>query len=146
MRPKKKILLASESEDRASELRFMLRTNRYDVTSVSTLQAARDQLAARQFEILIVDLPFTEAHALVAEAAIIDRDLRTVALAGKAIQFEALGDPEAFVVDARMLRQRNSADLLCRLYVLAARKRGPKKKPVATVNPQDYAAELVGIA
>jgi len=57
--------------------------------------------------------------------------------------------PQDVVADAIQLRDAGAAELLDRIKVVSARKRGPRKgtkKPVMSVRPQIIEGELVGVA
>jgi DNA-binding response OmpR family regulator len=129
MRPRKRILLAGESEERLSILRFVLDTRGYRVTLALTAEAAKEILRETAFDLLIVDLPLAGAGALIDQAHTLDYPLSALVIAAK---HTYISDMEIFA-DGVMLRDRDHTCLLERIKVRIARKRGPIPKPVASV-------------
>ena len=128
MRPRKTILLAGECEERISTLAFALGLKTFTVTTASTAADALELLRKGRFELLLVDLPLSGAARLCDVAAASDLRIPSLILGTNTEQ-----DSTDAVADARMIRQRDRTDLLERLKVMTARKRGPKeRKPVAS--------------
>lgn len=117
MRPKKKILLVSESDIRLSEYRFLLMMHGYKVFASEALSTALNAVVVDQPDAILVLLPFAKADELIRRT----RGTITVAIAN---------DPEelpTFVCDAVLGAKVPAAELLERLKIWTARKRGPKK-------------------
>jgi DNA-binding NtrC family response regulator len=131
MRPRKKVLIVGECEDRVSILAFALGLTTYHVTTSSSAAAALDLMRERAFELLLVDLPLAGAERLCDFAAAIEVKTPSV-LVGARSDF----DNSEVVADARVVPQRDRAELLERIKIITARKRGPKKgserKPCAS--------------
>lgn len=131
MRPKKRILLVGASEDRLSILKFMLVTRGFAVASAVGAAAAVEQLRAESYDLLLCDhWPLPGIEHLLNQAYEIDSATRSLVLA------PALAtSPAGLNTDAILLRGGcSSAELLERVKVLTARKRGPRptrKQPVA---------------
>jgi CheY-like chemotaxis protein len=125
MRPKKVILCVDDNEQELSILKFMLATNGYRVVSACTGQEAIGIFAQAQVDLVLADfaMPKMDGNQLV------DR-LKQIA---PHIPMILLGDPqkmggEMHAADA-LLVKRNCLpqELLERIKVMSARKRGPRK-------------------
>ena len=132
MRPKKRILLVGASEDRLSILKFMFVTRGFAVGSAVGAAAAVEQLHAESYDLLLClwPLPLPGIEYLLNQAYDIDSAMRSLVLA------PALAtSPAGLNTDAILLRGGcSSAELLERVKVLCARKRGPRptrKQPIA---------------
>jgi CheY-like chemotaxis protein len=135
MRPKKKILLVGASEDRLSILRFMLDTNGFAVTAVVGAAAAIEQLRAQTYELLFCEhWPLPGIEHLLNQAYEIDPAMRSLVLAPG-----LTSSPAGLNTDAVLLRGGcSSFELLERVKILTARKRGPRsirKQPIAVPVP-----------
>jgi CheY-like chemotaxis protein len=149
MRPKKKILLLSLSESRLSLLAFMLRTNGYSVTSESVIDEARELLATQPFDALLCDLPLPGVEELIASMHLINFWAKTLVIG------TSTSDARLFA-DALFTFEPSAAELLERIKILCARKRGPQRKklpervpPVALTHAAEFLAareRLAGLA
>jgi CheY-like chemotaxis protein len=131
MRPKKKILLVGASEDRLSILQFMLVTNGFAVASVIGAAAAVEQLHAESYDLLFCDhWTLAGVDHLLDQAYEIDPAMRSLVFAPYVAT-----SPAGLNTDAVLLRGNcNSFELLDRVKMLTARKRGPRsirKQPIA---------------
>jgi DNA-binding response OmpR family regulator len=129
MRPKKRILIASTDEQRSGELRFLLTIRAYAAHVARTAAEALERVDADGCDLLIVDLPFAGVDALLEHTGVQDRP-PCVALRESN---ELTGDDP---FDAVLPREYSPAELLGRVKVMSAHKRGPRKgtkKPVASV-------------
>jgi CheY-like chemotaxis protein len=138
MRPKKVILCVDDNEQELSVLKFMLATNGYKVISASTGQEAIGVFAVNQVDLVLADynMPQMNGDQLVG---------RLKRIAGH-VPMILLGDPQAMggeihLADA-MLAKKNcsSQELLERIKVMSARKRGPRKGAQRTVPVTELAA------
>ena len=125
MRPKKIILCVDDNEQELSVLKFMLVTNGYKVVSASTGQEAIGAFAAMQVDLVLADFNMPQMNG----GQLVGR-LKRIA---SHVPMILLGDPQAMngeihVADA-MLAKKNcsSHELLERIKVMSARKRGPRK-------------------
>ncbi len=126
MRPKKRILIAGASEDRVGVLRFLFLNKGYAVQTAQTSAEAAGLLEAGGFELLLYDLPLPGVEQLLAEAGI-----PTIALcSGVKVA------PDGLTADAVLWRGFSAAELVERVRVLTARKRGPKPV-VRAVMPEE---------
>ena len=125
MRPKKTILLAMADENELSVTKFMLETHRYHVLDVQT---GIEAIAA--FEAAAVDLVLAEFELPEMNGKHLIELLKNIS---PYVPMIILGDPEAmrvgmWVADALVAKKTCTAEeLLDRIKVMTARKRGPKK-------------------
>jgi CheY-like chemotaxis protein len=127
MRPKKKILLVSASEDRASILKFMLETHRFAVTAALSAAEAFNLLSQEQYHLLLCHLPLTGIESLIDKAHFIDEGMPSLAIADKLSQLPFCIHACAYIKPADYC----STYLLERVKVLTARKRGPQPRRIA---------------
>jgi two-component system response regulator CpxR len=125
MRPKKIILCVDDNEQELSVLKFMLTTNGYKVVSASTGQEAITVFTATQVDLVLADFNMPQMNG----GQLVGR-LKHIA---SHVPMILLGDPQVtggaiHVADA-MLAKKNCSphELLERIKVMSARKRGPRK-------------------
>ena len=124
MRPKKTILCVDDNEQILSVRTFLLETRGYRVISVSTAQQALEivqQSIPGSLDLLLCDLlmPQMDGNELVRRAKQIHPCLPAMIVSGTVTAFD---------------RACSAAEMIERIRVLVARKRGPKK--AFHVNPQ----------
>jgi two-component system, OmpR family, response regulator CpxR len=125
MRPKKVILCVDDNEQELSVMSFMLSTNGYRVVTATSGQAAIGIFSSMQVDLVLADfaMPQMNGHQLVN---------RLKQIAGH-VPMILLGDTQAMsgeihAADALMAKKNCSPqDLLERIKVMSARKRGPRK-------------------
>lgn len=125
MRPKKVILCVNPNEQELSVLAFMLTTNGYRVLAASSAQEAFAMFTGEQVDLVLADnaMPQMSGRQLVE---------RLKRVAGH-VPMILLGDPQAMggeihVADALLAKKNCPAqELLERVKVMSARKRGPRK-------------------
>jgi two-component system response regulator CpxR len=125
MRPKKVILCVNPNEQELSVLTFMLTTNGYRVLAASSGQEAISMFAGEQVDLVLADnaLPQMNGRQLVER-------LKRMA---SHVPMILLGDPQAMggeihVADALLAKKNCPAqELLERVKIMSARKRGPRK-------------------
>jgi two-component system, OmpR family, response regulator CpxR len=123
VRPKKKILLVGDDEDRVGVLRFLLETHRY---SIHLFNGVADAIGV---DLVLVLWPFAAARELLTAAKAFFPPIPTVVLSGNRTRL-----PLGFMPDMTLCRdQCSSAEILERIKVLTARKRGPRKGTPAPV-------------
>ncbi len=137
MRPKKVILCVDDNEQELSVLKFMLATNGYRVVSALTGQEAIGIFAEIQVDLVLADFAMPQMNG----CQLVDR-LKQIA---SHVPMMLLGDPqkmgaEMHVADATMAKKNCSAqELLERIKVLSARKRGPRKGSLRVTAPVELA-------
>jgi CheY-like chemotaxis protein len=125
MRPKKVILCVDDNEQELSVLKFMLATNGYRVVSATNGQEAIGIFAGTAVDLVLTDytMPQMDGNQLV------DR-LKQIA---PHVPMILLGDPqkmggEMHSADALLAKKNCSTqELLERIRLMSARKRGPRK-------------------
>ncbi len=126
MRPKKVILCVDDNEQELSVLKFMLETNGYRVLAASNGQEAIAVFsAAPQIDLVLTDTNMPQMSGIqLAERLKRMRSHVPLLLLGDA---QAAGG-EIHAADAVMARKNcTSFELLERVKVMSARKRGPRK-------------------
>jgi CheY-like chemotaxis protein len=137
MRPKKVILCVDDNEQELSVLKFMLATNGYRVVSASTGQEAIGIFAECTVDLVLADfqMPQMNGSQLVGRLKMIAPHIPMI----------LLGDPqrmggEIHGADALLAKKNiTSQELLERIKVLSARKRGPRKGSVRIAALAEYA-------
>jgi CheY-like chemotaxis protein len=125
MRPKKVILCVDDNEQELSVLKFMLATNGYRVVSASNGQEAISIFAGMQVDLVLADFTMPQMNG----RQLVDRLKRIAAH----VPMILLGDPqtmgaEIHAADALLAKKScSSQELLERIKVMSARKRGPRK-------------------
>jgi len=126
MRPKKVILCVDDNEQELSVLKFMLSTNGYRVLAATSGQEAITLFS----EALQIDLVLADANMpQMSGKQLVERLKR----AASHVPMILMGDPQAMggeihLADAMLAKKNCSAqELLERVKVMSARKRGPRK-------------------
>ena len=134
MRPKKVILCVDDNEQELSVLKFMLETNGYRVLSALNGQDAIAVFADNSVDLVLADyaMPQMSGNQLV------DR----LKLIASHVPMILLGDPqrmggEIHGADALLAKKNCSPhELLERIKVMSARKRGPRKGTVRHIQEE----------
>ena len=139
MRPKKVILCVDDNEQELSVLKFMLATNGYRVLAAANGQEAIAQFAtAPQIDLVLADTTLPQMSG----SQLVERLKR---MRGH-VPMILLGDAQAanseiHVADAVLARKNCSTlELLERIKVMSARKRGPRKGAQRVVHVSELAA------
>jgi CheY-like chemotaxis protein len=139
MRPKKVILCVDDNEQDLSVLRFMLSTNGYRVLAASNGQEAIAAFAmAPQIDLVLADANMPQMSG----GQLVERLKRMAAH----VPMMLLGDApavtgEIHAADAMVARKNCSTqELLERIKVMSARKRGPRKGSQRIVQEPELAA------
>jgi len=138
MRPKKVILCVDDNEQELSVLTFMLATNGYKVVSARTGQEAIGIFAEMQVDLVLTDhaMPQMNGGQLVARLKQIASHVPMIMLADP----QKMGG-ELHAADALLAKKNcSSLELLERIKVMSARKRGPRKGTVRTTAVTELAA------
>ena len=128
MRPKKVILCVDDNEQELSVLKFMLATNGYRVLSASNGQEAIGIFAENAVDLVLTDFTMPQMNG----SQLVDR-LKQIS---SHVPMILLGDPQRMggdihVADALLAKKNCSAqELLEKIKVMSARKRGPRKGSV----------------
>jgi two-component system, OmpR family, response regulator CpxR len=138
MRPKKIILCVNGNEQELSVLKFTLATNGYKVVSAASGQEAISAFSAVQVDLVLAEMNLPQMSG--------DQLVHRLKKIAAHVPMLLLGDPpagggEIHVADA-MLAKRNctSMELLERIKLMSARKRGPRKGAQRTQHTGELAA------
>jgi CheY-like chemotaxis protein len=138
MRPKKVILCVDDNEQELSVLKFMLATNGYRVVSACTGQEAIGLFAGMQIDLVLTDFAMPQMNG--------DQLVGRLKQIAPHIPMILLGDPhkmggEIYAADALLAKKNCSAqELLEKIKVMSARKRGPRKGSMRLAPNTEYAA------
>ncbi len=138
MRPKKVILCVDDNEQELSVLKFMLVTNGYRVVSACTGQEAIGIFAEMQVDLVLADFAMPQMNG--------DQLVERLKQMASHIPMILLGDPqkmggEIYAADALLAKKNCSAqELLERIKVMSARKRGPRKGTLRLQPVAEFAA------
>jgi CheY-like chemotaxis protein len=132
MRPKKTILCVDDNEQILSIRTFLLQTRGYRVIAVPTPQEALESIASSMpgsFDLLLCDLlmPAMDGNELVRRAKELQPGLPAMIVSGTVTTYDRAGRADVFLPKGAS----SPAELLERVRVLVARKRGPKKAILA---------------
>jgi CheY-like chemotaxis protein len=125
MRPKKVILCVDDNEQELSVLKFMLITNGYKVVSASTGQEAIKLFAETQVDLVISDYAMPQMNG--------DQLTERLKQLAPHVPMLLLGDPQKMGGEMHaaevVLAKKNCStqELLERIKLMSARKRGPRK-------------------
>ena len=128
MRPRKTILLVDHNEQSLSVRSFLLDTRGYRVIAVTTAREALEiveRSAPGSLDLLLADLllPQMDGNELVRRAKMRQPELRAMLVSGTVTSSERATFADAFLPKGAC----SAAEMLERVRVLVARKRGPKK-------------------
>jgi CheY-like chemotaxis protein len=128
MRPRKTIVCVEDNEQVLSVRKFLLETRGYRVVAMSTGAEALDYLRGAMpgsVDLLIADLimPQMDGNELVRKAKQVHPGLPTLVVSGTVSNFDRAGAADAFLPKGAC----SAAEMLDRIRILVARKRGPKK-------------------
>jgi CheY-like chemotaxis protein len=125
MRPKKIILCVDDNEQELSVLKFMLATNGYRVVTANSGREAIEIFAENSVDLVLADHAMPQMNG----SQLVER-LKQIAVH---VPMILLGDPqrmggEMHAADALLAKKNCSPqELLERIKVMSARKRGPRK-------------------
>lgn len=126
MRPKKVILLVDDNEQDLSVLRFMLETNGYRVVSATNGKEAISVFGEHQVDLVLADYAMPQMNGI----QLLDRLKQASPHVPTILMGEAqkMGS-DLHAADAVLARKNCSRqELLERIKVMSARKRGPRKR------------------
>jgi CheY-like chemotaxis protein len=125
MRPKKMILCVDDNEQELSVLKFMLATNGYRVVSANTGQEAIGIFAENAVDLVLADFAMPQMNG--------DQLVNRLKEIASHVPMILLGDPhkmggQPHGADALLAKKNCSPqELLERIKIMSARKRGPRK-------------------
>jgi two-component system response regulator CpxR len=124
MRPRKTILCVEDNEQVLSVRKFLLETRGYRVVAMGTAAEALEYLQGAvqgSVDLLMADLimPGMDGNDLIRKAKQVHPGLPTLLVSGTVTSFDRAAAADAFLPPA---------EVLDRIRILVARKRGPKKQ------------------
>lgn len=124
MRPKKTILCVDDNEQSLSIRKFMLQTRGYRVLTASGGEQAIAIFREGGIELLLTDLvmPLMDGNELVRRIKRINPLIPAIVFSGTVKSYDRASHADAFTPKGVSIE-----DLLTRIRVMTARKRGPKK-------------------
>ena len=130
MRPRKTILVVEDNEQILSVRKFLLETRGYRVVALHSAQEAIEFLKEAMpgsIDLLLSDLilPQMDGNELVKRAKQMHPFLPALLVSGTVTSFERATAADAFLPKGAC----TPVELLDRIRILVARKRGPKKQP-----------------
>ena len=137
MRPKKVILCVDDNEQELSVLKFMLMTNGYKVVAATNGQEAIGAFQTNQVDLVLADFNMQPMKG--------DQLVHRLKAIASHVPMILLGDPqmtggEIHVADALVAKKNYSPqELLERIKIMSARKRGPRKGTQRVVPPSQLA-------
>ena len=147
MRPKKTILCVDDNEQVLSVRTFLLETRGYRVIAALNSQQALEfveQALPGSIDLLLCDLlmPQMDGNELVRRAKQLHPCLPAMIVSGTVNAFDRALHADVFLPKGAC----SAAEMIERIRVLVARKRGPKKAVDRTVPQQDAVASYVHAA
>jgi two-component system response regulator CpxR len=144
MRPKKTILCVDDNEQILSVRTFLLETRGYRVISATTAQQALEyveQSLPGSLDLLLCDLimPQMDGNELVRRAKQLHPGLPAMIVSGTVKAFDRAVHADVFLPKGAA----SPAEMIERIRVLVARKRGPKKAVQAQHAPDHMMASAV---
>jgi two-component system, OmpR family, response regulator CpxR len=132
MRPKKTILCVDDNEQILSVRTFLLETRGYRVLSALTAQEALELVTGStpgSIDLLLCDLimPQMDGNELVRRAKQLHPGLPAMIISGTVNAFDRAGYADVFLPKGAC----SAAEMIERIRILVARKRGPKKAVAA---------------
>jgi two-component system response regulator CpxR len=138
MRPRKTILCVDDNEQALSVRKFMLETRGYRVLTAHTAAEALDIFAAGNIDLVLSDLimPQMDGNELVRRIKSMAPEVPTIILSGSVKNFERASSADAFLPKGAC----TPLEVLERIRVMIARKRGPRKAHTTDVQAQGMQA------
>jgi len=138
MRPRKTILCVEDNEQILSIRKFLLETRGYRVLSASCATEALEHLQNAlpgSIDLLLSDLilPQMDGNELARRAKQLHAALPVLIVSGTVTAFDRAVFADAFLPKGAC----TPAELLDRIRILVARKRGPKKQPASVPAPHE---------
>lgn len=141
MRPRKTILCVEDNEQLLSVRKFLLETRGYRVLAMGCAAEALEYLQAvtpGSVDLLLSDLvlPQMDGNELIRRAKQLHPALPALLVSGTVTSFDRAAAADAFLPKGAC----TPAEILDRIRILVARKRGPKKQVHSVTMPQQELA------
>jgi len=147
MRPKKTILCVDDNDAILSVRTFLLETRGYRVIAVANPHEALATIANAtpgSIDLLLCDLimPLMDGNELVRRAKELHPSLPAMIVSGTVTAYDRAGRADAFLPKGA----GSPVELLERIRILVARKRGPKKLSLSPPPPPSQSAQVSAAA
>jgi two-component system, OmpR family, response regulator CpxR len=131
MRPKKTILCVDDNEQSLSVRKFMLETRGYRVLTAPSSEAALELFRNGGIDLVLSDLvmPHMDGNELVRRMKELAPEVPTILISGTVKAFDRANRADAFLPKGAC----SPLEMLERIRLMVARKRGPKK--LGTLRP-----------
>jgi two-component system, OmpR family, response regulator CpxR len=125
MRPKKIILCVDDNELSLSIRKFMLETRGYRVVTASSSQQALELFREGGIDLVLSDLimPYMDGNELIRRMKELAPEVPTILISGTVKAFDRANHADAFLPKGA----RSPVEMLERIRVMVARRRGPRK-------------------
>lgn len=125
MRPKKTILCVDDNEQALSVRKFLLETRGYRVLTAASSERALEVFREGGIDLVLSDLvmPYMDGNELVRRMKELAPDVPTILISGSVKAFDRANRADAFLPKGAC----SPVELLERVRLMVARKRGPKK-------------------
>jgi two-component system response regulator CpxR len=146
MRPKKTILCVDDNEQTLSVRKFMLETRGYRVITALGSETALELFREGGIDLVLSDLimPYMDGNELVRRMKELAPEVPTIIISGSVKAFDRANRADAFLPKGAC----SPGEMLERIRVMVARKRGPKKghglRPLVVEQPAE-SSEAVGV-
>jgi CheY-like chemotaxis protein len=139
MRPKKTILCVDDNEQSLSVRKFMLETRGYRVLTALTGQQALELFQAGGIDLVLSDLimPQMDGNELVHRMKAMHPDVPMILMSGCVKAYERASHADAFLPKGSC----SPVEVLERIRLMVARKRGPKKAVVVNQAEPEIASD-----
>jgi CheY-like chemotaxis protein len=139
MRPKKTILCVDDNEQALSVRKFMLETRGYRVLTALNGEQALDLFQQGGIDLVLSDLimPQMDGNELMHRMKAMHADVPMILMSGSVKAYERASHADAFLPKGAC----SPVEVLERIRVMVARKRGPKKAAAANGAEQEIAGE-----
>jgi CheY-like chemotaxis protein len=144
MRPKKTILCVDDNEQALSVRKFMLETRGYRVLTAASSEQALELFREGGVDLVVSDLimPYMDGNELIRRMKEFAPEVPAILISGSVKAFDRANRADAFLPKGA----GSPVELLERIRVMVARKRGPKKghglRPLVAELAAEDAAEL----
>jgi two-component system response regulator CpxR len=147
MRPKKTILCVDDNEQVLSVRTFLLETRGYRVVAFSNPNEALETISHAipgSIDLLLCDLlmPQMDGNELVRRAKQLHPTLPAMIVSGTVSTYDRAGRADVFLPKGAC----SPAEMLERIRILVARKRGPRKMPTSVPIPEAPSFHIAAIA
>jgi CheY-like chemotaxis protein len=142
MRPKKTILCVDDNEQALSVRKFMLETRGYRVLTALNAQQALDLFQQGGIDLVLSDLimPQMDGNEMIHRMKAMQSDVPMILMSGCVKGYERANHADAFLPKGAC----SPVEVLERIRVMVARKRGPRKATPANSAEKEILSDVLG--